>query len=128
MRTTRQHIAKFMAFVVALQILNLSIFTQDFEPLHIKHKPVIGEFNEINSIVEYVAEVVLDYKNAFPEFEKEGNKDLQPYKHIAIKLITADELLTSKPPANTPINYLLPVNDRYDYLFYKEINPPPPKA
>lgn len=117
-----------MAFVVALQMLNLSIFTHDFQPLHIKQKPVIGEFNEINSVVEYFAEIVLEHNNAFPEFKKEGNKDLQPSKHIAIKLIIAKDLPSLKQETASVNNYSIRKKDHYNFLFYKEINPPPPKA
>jgi hypothetical protein len=117
-----------MAFVVALQVLNLSIFTHDFHPLHYKQKTVIGEFNEINSVVEYFTEVVLEHSNIFPEFKKEGSKDLQSLKHIDIKLINAEEILPLKQETTSAVDYLIQKSDYYNFLFYKEIYTPPPKA
>jgi hypothetical protein len=125
----RIHIAKLLTFIVALQILNLSIFMQDFDPLN-THPQTIGEINEINSIVEYVAEVVLDHENALPEYEQENteHKDLQSHKHMPIKLITFDELVTEITPPVFKRTFHYPLNDSRTFVLSKEITPPPPKA
>lgn len=115
--------------MVALQILNLSIFMQDFTPVS-THRHTIGEFNEINSLVEYVAEVVLEQKNALPESHEENTskKDLELHKHIPFKLITFDELATvAQAPVFKP-SFHYPLNDSRTFLYSREINPPPPKA
>jgi hypothetical protein len=129
MRKLKLHIAKIFAFVVAVQILNLSIYTQDFQPL-LQPSNSIGEFNEFNSVVEYVAEVVLDHENALPEYNNTYNahKDLQAHKHVTVKMLDCD-LLTTEPVAiQDGRTYIHPLKDDYRFLFYKEINPPPPKA
>lgn len=123
------HIARLLLFVVAMQILNLSIYMQDFEPLKI-HKHTIGEINEINSIVEYVAEVVLNHKGALPEY-KQQNSDhtaLQMHKHAPVKMITFDDLQPQRVFSVAKQTYVHPLNEAYDFLFFREINPPPPKA
>lgn len=129
MRGIRIHIARFLTFVVALQILNMSIFMQDFDPIDF-HSESIGDFNEINSIVEYVAEIVLRQENALPEYHQEnaGHKDLLVHKHAPIKLVTFKDLVT---PIEAPVVaciYHYPINDSRLFSFSKEINPPPPKA
>jgi hypothetical protein len=125
----RLHIARLLLFVVAMQILNLSIYMQDFEPLK-THKHTIGEINEINSIVEYVAEVVLEHKGALPEY-KQQNSDhtaLQLHKHAPVKMITFDDLQPQREFYVTKQTYLHPLSEADEFLFFREINPPPPKA
>lgn len=123
------HIARLLLFTVALQILNLSIYMQDFEPLK-THKHSIGEVNEINSIVEYVAEIVLEHKGALPEY-KQQNSDhtaLQLHKHAPVKMITFDDLQPQRVFNVPKQTYLHPISEVYNFLFFREINPPPPKA
>jgi hypothetical protein len=129
MAKVKLHIARFFAFVVALQILNMSIYTQDFQPL-VQHSHTIGDINEINSFVEYVAEVVLDYKDALPEYQHYYNnhKELQLHKHISVKLISLEQESTEKLVLDNTRRYRPSLKESYDYLYYKEINPPPPKA
>ncbi|RXK85882.1 hypothetical protein [Filimonas effusa] len=129
MRPTRIHIARLLSFVVALQILNMSVFMQDFDPIDI-HAESIGEINEINSVVEYVAEIVLQNENALPEYHQDNieHKDLQAHKHVPIKLITFSDLVTVVPVPIARYTYQHPINDSRLCFFVKEINPPPPKA
>ncbi|SIT03345.1 hypothetical protein SAMN05421788_10323 [Filimonas lacunae] len=112
-----------------MQILNLSIYMQDFEPIK-THKHTIGEFNEINSIVEYVAEIVLHHKGALPEYHQQNNDHsaMQMHKHAPIKMITFDDLQPKRAFYVATRNYIHPLNEAYYFLFFKEINPPPPKA
>lgn len=114
--------------MVALQILNLSIYTQDFRPLA-QHSHTVGDFNEINSIVEFVAEEVLDHKNALPEYQhhNSNHKDLQLHKHLAIKIIELEEYAPVKLLAQPLLRFGSMFNQHYDFLYYREINPPPPK-
>ena len=122
----RVHIAKFFLTIVAVQIFNLSIYAQ-FNSIESEHN--IGDFNSIDSVTEYVAEVLLHHTNAFPEFEKNGtHKDQHPHKNFSIQLFndlqnpqTNQSYVQRKSGTNSLIN-------GYQYLFFKEINPPPPKA
>lgn len=129
MAILKLHIARFVAFVVALQILNMSIYTQDFQPL-VQHHQTIGDINEINSFVEYVAEVVLDYKNALPEYQHHytSHKELQLHKHISVKLINLDHDPIDRLVLDDHRHFRPSLKESYDFLYYKEINPPPPKA
>ncbi|WP_147313898.1 hypothetical protein [Deminuibacter soli] len=128
MSNLKLHTARFFAFVVAIQILNLSIYTQDFRPLA-QHNHTVGDFNEINSIVEYVAEVVLDNKNALPEYQRTNNnhKDLQLHKHLAIKIIDLKQYIPFRVPEIQQHNFTSQFKQDYAYQYFKEINPPPPK-
>ena len=122
----RLYFAKFVAFIVMLQILNLSIYAQDFEQTEPQH--TIGNLNEINSVVEYIAEIVLDNTNALPEVQKAGQKDLQFHKHLTMKLLAVNERHEQKVPQTPGDVFTCPLKDDYAFLFCKEINPPPPKA
>lgn len=125
----RLHISRFLVFILALQILNLSIYMQDYEPLK-AHRHTIGEVNEINSIVEYVAEIILQHKNAIPESHQQNNDHtaMQVHKHAHVKMITYDDLIPKKVCFEPTRDYRHPLNEVYDFLFFREINPPPPKA
>ena len=109
-----------------LQILNLSIYAHEFVQSRAQHS--IGNLNEINSVVEYIAEIVLDNTNALPEFQKAGHKDLQFHKHLSTKLLAIIERQELKILVTPAHIFSYPLNDDYSFLFCKEINPPPPKA
>lgn len=111
---------------MAIQVLNLSIYSQAFIP--IETHQTIGYFNEINSIMEYVAEIMLHHKNAFPENGNSNPNDLQMHKHGPVDLYAGVEKITlryTKQENCIPAHFF---SNNYHYLFCKEINPPPPKA
>ncbi|MEP6467390.1 MAG: hypothetical protein ABJB05_13865 [Parafilimonas sp.] len=118
-------LAKIFVFVAALQILNMSIYAPNVNML--QQKGVITYDNDINSIAEFIGEVVLKHFNAFPEYPNDGHKEMQFSKHIDINAFVCPAF---KTPAIAPphIEYLVPHNEDYNFLFFKEINPPPPKA
>ncbi len=118
--------AKLIVFIMAVQILNLSIYAQDYNP--IKIGKTLYETNEINSIAEYVGEVVLHHNNQFPEYPNDGHKDLQFLKHFTLTAFSIPVLKIQHKDYAVNVNYSVPLNEHYDFLFYKEINPPPPKA
>jgi hypothetical protein len=125
LRNLRLHIARFITLVVALQILNGGLFMQDFQYI----SSSICDENVINSVVEYVSEVVLHKQNAMPEYgNNEHNKDLQPQKHFALKIveIKTPSLVVDLPVAEAKLN--APFMESYYFQFCKEINPPPPRA
>lgn len=122
----RLHITRFLIYVVALQILNMGLFVQEFEPL--VSSAVTPEINIINTVDEYIAEVLLHHKDAVPEVKQHSKKDLQLHKHSLIKLINvtrpAVEYSTKLSPSMSLSGFL----DSYYYQFCKDINPPPPKS
>ena len=118
--------AKLVVFIMAVQILNLSIYAQDYNPIKIGR--TLYETNEINSIAEYVGEVVLHHNNQFPEYPNDGHKDLQFLKHFTLTAISIPVLKMRNVNYTICSSYVVPVNEHYYFLFYKEINPPPPKA
>ena len=126
MRNLRIYIARFFAFVVAIQVLNLSIDAQAFQSLESNHS--IHYFNEINSFVEYFAVLVSGDKNALPEYKKSTHEKLQVHKHITIKHITLDQKNAHEDDDLIAAKFRAPEPENYAYFFYKEINPPPPKA
>ncbi len=125
MTAFRLHIARVITFIVAFQIMNFGLFAQDFQPL--ADSSISPELNIINSLYEYVAEVVLDHKDAVPENNKHPQKDLQAHKHIQYKLITISKPQTLSDTQLVYNNKPTSLVKGYNYLFCKDIYPPPPK-
>lgn len=108
---------------MAIQILNLSTDAIDFQPFHTTN---LYEFNDLNTIAEYFAEIVLKHENAFPEYQKgSSSSKSQLEKHINIKLYFPYTYVLLNKKIE-PINSHSPaISDTYSYLFYRDINPPP---
>jgi hypothetical protein len=110
--------------LMSFQILNLGIDAIDFQPL--QNSASLGDFNYMNSLTEYVSEIMLGHKDVFPEFQKESpSSKSQCIKHYSIKLceLNAFAPLLTIPSNNTVYHTL--INEKYTYRFIKEINPPP---
>lgn len=125
MRHFNQHIIRFITLLLALQLLNLSIYAQDFKPF----AATAGseEVNITETVAEYVVEVLLGHKNAIPE-QSQHHKDLHFHKHTSFKAIgiSAHYHLPELQQRNSVC--AVPIAESYYYLYYREINPPPPKA
>jgi hypothetical protein len=127
LKILRTHIARFITFLVALQILNMGLFVQDFQSL--ASSPVaIADHNIINSVVEYISEVVLNKVNSIPENNSKSNRDLQAHKHFIVKIIELKKPYILLPQFIAQAEIKFPRTESYYYQFCKEINPPPPKA
>ena len=121
----KKHTVRFITLVVAMQLLNLSIYAQDFKPIY--NEAGSDETNITETLVEYVVENVLGHKNAIPE-QSQHHKDLHFHKHISFKAISfnrdmflsASQLHIAKLP--------IPLHESFDDLYMQEINPQPPKA
>lgn len=128
--TVRQlivHITR-LAFLwlLAFLLLNLSVDSIDFKPMFTAN---LSEFNDLNSITEYISEVVLGHSNAFPESAKKTNTKSQSIKHVDLKIHEYQgELQTPDNRYISLLCYGFHLDDTYSYLFSKEINPPPPKV
>ncbi|MES2329876.1 MAG: hypothetical protein V4539_09755 [Bacteroidota bacterium] len=122
MKGLPKHITRFLTLVVAMQLLNLSIYAQDFKPLCQD-----DETNITETITEYVVEVLLGHKNAIPE-QSQHHKDLHFHKHIAFKAISIFPMYHVPGLQQQNAALAVPLSEPYSYLYLQEINPPPPKA
>ena len=114
---------------MALQILNQSIDTIEFHPIYVANS--IADFNDINSATEYISEIVLGNKDAFPEYQTESsnhNKSAQSFKYVNIKLFQPQTICYIPNHFIEIVTFAYPLDERYSFLFSKEITPPPPKA
>jgi hypothetical protein len=121
----KYHIARFLLVVVAIQVLNVSVYPDVLQWTRSENASNLP--NEMDSLVEYVTEIVLGHENAFPEYAHKHHKDLQVHKQ-AISLYSEEigDNGTGIPLTQSSIEWLTP--DQYSYQYYNEINPPPPKA
>lgn len=125
MNNIRQNISRVFLFIIALQILNMSI---DCTTIEVPQTPgAVDNFNYMDTFVEYVAEVILKHDNAIPESKDRQQKDFQQHKHIQVAIQKIEPMLQTVPIG---LYIVFPQNneDKYAYQFVKEINPPPPKA
>src|SRR5476651_869709 len=121
----KKHTARFIILVVALQLLNLSIYAQDFKPIY--DEAGSDETNITETITEFIVENILGHTNAIPE-QSQHHKDLHFHKHASFKAIsvTGNNGLTDFQHPNSIS--AIPSPESYRYLYLQEINPPPPKA
>lgn len=125
MRYFNNNISRFFTFIIALQILNMSIVAPNAQIN--ERKSVLDNFNYIDTYVEYITEIVLKIDNAIPESKDRQQKDLQQHKQFQISFEKIHPLYNFLWNDNP----LVPTNhsaDKYAYQFIREINPPPPKA
>lgn len=113
---------KFVVFVVALQVLNMSIDIPAFQ----NENTAAKNFNYIDTYVEYIAESILKLENAIPETKHRHQKHFQ--LHTQIQMVC--ETIAAIKPA-LPERMLKKVytgySNQFAYQFIKEIHPPPPK-
>lgn len=109
---------------MAALVLNQSIDEIEFRPLVITNN--IGNFNDLNSAVEYISEIILGHKDLFPEYQKDGqHKQSSHCKHFNPKAFNFHE------PLEVPIQYIekktfaYPLDENYTFLFSREIIQPP---
>lgn len=110
-----------------LQVLNLGLYAQDFE--NIAKDKNGNEPNIINSVTEYIAEVLMHKENAFPEKKESPNQSnshdnlikFQPFKIVINHNIHKLNLL-----AEAERKY-----NSFEPFFYTNFSPdiiaPPPK-
>lgn len=125
MKSFRLHIARLVTFIAALQILNMSFFVQDFQQLTTASSS-ISDNNVINSVVEYISEVVLQKVNAMPEHNN-ADKNIQVNKHFGVKMVKQEQVAFSTTYLANAVEHKCQFDDPYYYHFSNEINPPPPK-
>jgi len=125
----RTYIIKFLLLVVAIQVLNLSVHGRDYNDDCLELS-TIGDVNEMDSLTEYVAEVLLDQKNLFPENGHHNRRSGMPHqaKHIVLKMVSIKRRSCEQPFYITSSKVKIPTKVDYKYLFAREITPPPPKV
>lgn len=124
MQKINKHIIRVITLIIALQLLNLSIYAQDFTPIY--NNQGNTETNISETVVEFVIEVVLGHTGAIPE-QSQHHKDLHFHKHVSFKaisiqkpvLLSASQINISKLP--------IPIKESFQDLYQQEINPQPPK-
>lgn len=129
MKIIRTYCMKLIFFILALQILNLSVYGSEYTQRFIdKNGRTESAKNQIDCLAEYVAEVILDHRDAVPEHKGNHTKNDQKVLKTQIQLFAQNntELRAYKMQHPIIVKYSY-YNNQYDYLFYKEINPPPPK-
>lgn len=126
MQNSRNHITRVIVFLLALQVLNLSINAPDFKQLS---SPVSEQAptNITETAVEYVVEVIMGIKNAIPE-QVQHHKDLHFHKQVSFKTECTPLFYESSSLQVKSGKTAIPLQETYNYLFLQEINPPPPKA
>lgn len=121
----KKYTIRFITLVVALQLLNLSIYAQDFKPIY--DEAGSDETNITETITEFIVENILGHTNAIPE-QTQHHKDLHFHKHAAFKAIKATPGFPMPEMQRNMLAKAAPLQDTYKYLYLQEINPPPPKA
>lgn len=120
-------ILRCLVFFMAIQVLNFSIDSVEFHPLSCAN--TVGDFNYMNSMVEYFSEIVMGNTNAFPEYNQKNTSGSQNIKHVNIKIYKPVDLSFTINHEYLPvISYGFTLDESYSFLFSKEINPPPQKA
>ena len=113
-----------LVLLLAIQILNLSVNSIDFKPIETTN---LTEFNDINTIAEFVSEIMLGKVNSFPEFANKTQKQSQLQKHLSFKIINDQENNELEPITLVPEQFGPALKYPYLYEYFQEINPPPPK-
>lgn len=129
MQQAKQYIKRILLLLVAMQILNTGLFAQNFSHAD-------NEENMINSVTEYIAEVLLNNENSFPENSNHKQQHQHHkshhnfhFKSYHFKLVKANTYTFSFSKNGTfikPSFLLLDDKSLQDVIF--DITPPPPKA
>ena len=120
-------IKKILLFFVAMQILNTGLFAQDF-PL------VANGQNIINSATEFVAEIILNKVDSFPEQQQHRHTH---NKHSHSFLLKVQQYVLFKHTPTIAYIATIPKSSKNEYAAHKsiqlknivfDITPPPPKG
>ena len=125
----KKNIIKYLLLLIALQILNQCTEAIDFHPIYTTNS--ITDFNDINSATEYISEIVLGNRDAFPEFQTKSSghhKSAQSFKHVNIKLLQPQIICLIPNTSEPVVSFVYPLDETYSFLFLKNISLPPNKA
>jgi hypothetical protein len=119
-----KHIIRVVTLIVALQLLNLSIYAQDFTPVYDNQGNT--ETNISETVVEFVIEVMLGHTGAIPE-QSQHHKDLHFHKHVSYKAISIQKPAILSASQINIAKLPIPIQESFQDLYQQEINPQPPK-
>jgi hypothetical protein len=118
----KTRLIKLSAFIIALQILNMSIESPNAAN---NSYTTPSNFNYIETYIEYIAEVVFKHENAFPESGKNHPKHWQQHKLYQVICENAVGINNYTTFYRLVQNVFFNGHDKYAYLFIKDISPPP---
>lgn len=124
MQKINKHIIRVITLIVALQLLNLSIYAQDFTPVYDNQGNT--ETNISETVVEFVIEVMLGHTGAIPE-QSQHHKDLHFHKHVSYKAISIQKPAILSATQINIAKLPIPIQESFQDLYQQEINPQPPK-
>jgi hypothetical protein len=112
---------KLISFLVAFQLLNVSIDTFDAERGMASGR---GDYNHIDNYVEFVAEVIMKFKNAIPEPLHRTQKQMHHKLHrVVYDCIKTERVVFGLYAENGRQYFPDPV--QYNGSFFNEISHPP---
>lgn len=121
MQTTLKHTKHIILVIIAMQILNIGLFAQDY----IYNQS--SQENIINSVTEYFAEIVCNKKDAFPEQDTSQQKhQTHTLKHIVFKLYASNAATQVTLPVSAK-KFRVTSNEKA-VTSIQDIIPQPPKA
>ena len=124
---------KISIIILALQILNLSIYNTEFYSFYSETQPrsqqELDEMNPVDCLSELVVEDMIGYENAFPESNQKNAKQRGELKrNSSFELFREDRFAKIE---QTPLAHHseykkdFPLfRDNYSFLYYKEISHP----
>ena len=115
-------LVKFVVFIVALQVLNMSIDI----PAYPKETIAAKNFNYIDTYIEYIAENILKLENAIPEAKHRHQKHFRLHPQIQM-VCEAPAIIKPPLPERLLKKVYSGYSNQFAYQFIKEIHPPPPK-
>ena len=125
LQNTYRRFSRVMCFLMAMHIFNLSVDPRDPHQ-NFKHEDL--SLNDIESITEFVAEVVFDCANAFVEHDEADNDGGSVVDLCKVICPTGSaHLLISSIATERTINYFIFGPGNYALPIH-EISSPPPKA
>lgn len=118
---------KAILLLIAMQILNLSVYGSAFQQIELTRTGKVEmKMNQIDSFTEFVAEIVLSHKDAFPEQGNNHTKnDSKIIKNIPFQLFYKSDQAKEVVEIPSSISHNSHFIDNYRFLFIKEFNPPP---
>lgn len=132
MPVVNSYFKKFTLVILALQILNLSIYNTDFYVFNCftSAKAQVKDVNPIDSFAELMVEDIGGYENAFPEPAHKNDKQSGELKHTTSFNLIRQDHFPSVPAKATLHSDIAGTEcplfcEQYSYLFWKEINHPP---
>ncbi|MDQ6763604.1 MAG: hypothetical protein M3015_13370 [Bacteroidota bacterium] len=114
--------ARFTLFIIALQVLNMSI---DVPAVQMNNGGRAGDFNYVDTYVEFIAEVLMRIENAIPEQRHRQHRELQMHKQVQVICQQIEIVLQSRLHALMGMKNYPTYTNNYRYQLTREINHPP---